>query len=265
MLLAIFAKYFQNWRILLRIMYIPALVLFVYFWILPESVRWLLSQKREEEAKNILRRAARVNKRDLPEHSLDKLILANREKLTNTTEGKFPIKLAFTSLFWRIANCSFCWIVNVLVYYGLSLNAVLLDGDKYNNFVYIAMVEIPGFLLPLVIMDRFGRRRSLFGCMFISGLCCLATIFMPKGKNVRTEWAIFKNWTNSILNFSLQTQQLANWFCFWLENWQSLPAFKYYTSLHRRYSPPICAIACYRFVRWWEDWDQWWLHKHHFW
>ncbi|XP_065360856.1 organic cation transporter protein isoform X2 [Calliphora vicina] len=179
MLLAIFAKYYPNWRVLLRIMYIPALSLVVYFWILPESVRWLLSQSREDEAKNILKRAAKVNKRKLSDHSLDKLMLANREKLQNVTEGKFPIKEAFSKLFWRIANCSFCWIVNVLVYYGLSLNAVLLDGNKYNNFIFIAMVEIPGFLLPLLIMDRFGRRYSLFGCMFISGLCCLATIFMP--------------------------------------------------------------------------------------
>lgn len=181
MLLAIFAKYFPDWRILLRIMYAPALCLFLYFWILPESVRWLLSQKREDEAKNILKKAAKVNKRKLSEHSLDKLILANREKLENDSEGKFPIKKAFSTLFWRIANCSFCWIVNVLVYYGLSLNAVLLDGNKYNNFIFIALVEIPGFLLPLVIMDRFGRRYSLFGCMFISGMCCLSTIFMPSG------------------------------------------------------------------------------------
>lgn len=179
MLMAIFAKFYPNWRVLLRIMYVPALVLVVYFWILPESVRWLLSQRREDEAKNILKRAARVNKRKLSDHSLDKLILANREKLDNATEGKFPIKEAFSKLFWRIANCSFCWIVNVLVYYGLSLNAVLLDGDKYNNFIFISMVEIPGFLVPLLIMDRFGRRYSLFGCMFISGLCCLATIVMP--------------------------------------------------------------------------------------
>lgn len=182
MLLALVAKYFQNWRILLRIMYVPALVLVVYFWILPESVRWLLSQRREQEAKNILKRAAKVNKRKLSEDTLDQLILENRKKLQSVTEGKFPIKLAFTTLFWRIVNCSFCWIVNVLVYYGLSLNAVLLDGDKYNNFIFIAMVEIPGFLLPLIIMDRFGRRYSLFACMLVSGLCCLATTFTPSGK-----------------------------------------------------------------------------------
>uniref|UniRef100_A0A1I8NXI5 Major facilitator superfamily (MFS) profile domain-containing protein n=1 Tax=Stomoxys calcitrans TaxID=35570 RepID=A0A1I8NXI5_STOCA len=179
MFLALAAKYLQNWRILLRVLYAPAYGLFLYFWILPESVRWLLSQRREEEAKNVLKRAATVNNRKISDGALDKLIFENREKLKNSAESKFPIKLAFTTLFWRIANCSFCWIVNVLVYFGLSLNAVLLDGDKYNNFIYIALVEIPGFLLPLVIMDRYGRRYSMFGTMLISGLCCLATIFLP--------------------------------------------------------------------------------------
>ncbi|XP_037937244.1 solute carrier family 22 member 3 isoform X2 [Teleopsis dalmanni] len=177
-ILALVAKYYQNWRIMLRILYIPALVHILYFWILPESVRWLLSQGKEEEAKNTLKRAAKVNKRKLSDHSLDKLILANRSKLASSTDGKFPIKEAFSNYFWRIANCSFCWIVNVLVYYGISLNAVLLDGDKYNNFMFIALVEIPGFLLPYVTMDRFGRRYSLFGYMLISGLCCLGTIFL---------------------------------------------------------------------------------------
>ncbi|XP_075163047.1 SLC22A family member [Haematobia irritans] len=180
MLLALVAKYFNNWRVILRILYMPGLLLLLYFWILPESVRWLLSQRRDNDAKNILKRAAKVNKRKLSENVLEKLVVGNREKLENVSEGKFPLKLAFTTLFWRIVNCSFCWIVNVLVYFGLSLNSVLLDGDKYNNFIYIALVEIPGFLLPLVIMDRFGRRYSMFGTMLISGLCCLATVFIPQ-------------------------------------------------------------------------------------
>lgn len=195
MVLAIIAKYYQNWRVLLRIVYAPALFLIVYLWILPESVRWLLSQSREAEAKSILKRAAKVNKRKLSDHSMDKLILANRQKLQNVSEGKFPIRQAFSTLFWRIANCSFCWIVNVLVYYGLSLNAVLLDGDKYNNFIFIAMVEIPGFMLPLLIMNRLGRRYSLFVSMLLSGLCCLATIFMPAGKQK------FQNHTKSLITF----------------------------------------------------------------
>ncbi|XP_037720616.1 organic cation transporter protein [Drosophila subpulchrella] len=175
--LAMSAKAFPHWRILLRITYMPSLILLAYFWILPESVRWLLSQGKEEPAKNILRRAASVNKRELPESMLDKLVLANRDKLQQSSESRFPIREAFKNFKWRIANCSFCWIVHVLVYYGLSLNVVLLDGDKYNNFAYIALVEIPGFFMPLLIMDRFGRRYSLCGLMLASGLCCIGTIF----------------------------------------------------------------------------------------
>ncbi|EDV97915.1 organic cation transporter protein [Drosophila grimshawi] len=175
--LAMFAKAFEDWRHVLRITYGPAMILLAYFWILPESVRWLLSVGKEERAKAILRRAARVNQRRLSESVLDKLVIANRNKLEQSEEGKFPIREAFTNFKWRIANCSFCWIVHVLVYYGLSLNVVLLDGDKYNNFAYIALVEIPGFFLPLLIMDRFGRRYSLCGLMLFSGLCCIGTIF----------------------------------------------------------------------------------------
>ncbi|KAH8404448.1 hypothetical protein KR222_002071 [Zaprionus bogoriensis] len=175
--LAMFAKAFPDWRTLLQITYTPSLILLAYFWILPESVRWLLSVGKEEKAKDILRRAARVNKRKLSESALDKLVIANQEKLHQSQESKFPIGEAFRNFKWRIANCSFCWIVHVLVYYGLSLNVVLLDGDKYNNFAYIALVEIPGFFLPLLIMDRFGRRFSLCGLMLLSGACCIATIF----------------------------------------------------------------------------------------
>ncbi|KAH8380177.1 hypothetical protein KR009_009343 [Drosophila setifemur] len=175
--LAMFAKAFPDWRILLRITYMPSLILLAYFWILPESVRWLLSQGKEERAKGILRRAATVNKRKLSETMLDKLVLANRDKLEQSAESRFPIREAFKNFKWRIANCSLCWIVHVLVYYGLSLNVVLLDGDKYNNFAYIALVEIPGFFLPLLIMDRIGRRYSLCGLMLASGLCCIGTIF----------------------------------------------------------------------------------------
>ncbi|CAD7005956.1 unnamed protein product [Ceratitis capitata] len=177
--LAVVAKYYQNWRIILRIVYVPAILFITYIWIMPESVRWLLSQANEEDAKHILQRAAQVNKRVLPEHALDKLILSNRRKLATATGGRFPIKESFKRLKWRIINCSFCWIVIVLVYYGISLNAVLLDGDKYNNFMFIALVEIPGFFLPIFIMNRFGRRYSLCATMLLSGLCCLTTALLP--------------------------------------------------------------------------------------
>ncbi|XP_014093801.3 organic cation transporter protein [Bactrocera oleae] len=181
MFLAVVSMYFPNWRIMLRIFYIPALAVISYYWVLPESVRWLLSQERESEATDILKRAAHINKRRLSDATLDKLILANREKLSSQRGGRFPLREAFGKLFFRIANCSLSWIVTVLVYYGLSLNSVLLAGNKYFNFILIAFVEIPGFFLPCLTMDRYGRRYSLCGFMLLSGVCCLCTVFLGSG------------------------------------------------------------------------------------
>lgn len=182
MFLAVVSMYFPNWRIMLRIFYIPALAVISYYWVLPESVRWLLSQERESEATDILKRAAHINKRRLSDATLDKLILANREKLSSQRGGRFPLREAFGKLFFRIANCSLSWIVTVLVYYGLSLNSVLLAGNKYFNFILIAFVEIPGFFLPCLTMDRYGRRYSLCGFMLLSGVCCLCTVFLGSGR-----------------------------------------------------------------------------------
>lgn len=181
-LLAVVAKYYPNWRLILRIFYIPALGQIIFLWILPESVRWLLSQGEEERAAKVLKKAAAVNKRKLSDLSIDKLLLANRFKLAQADEGSFPIKEAFKSFFWRICNCSLCWFTHVLVYYGLSLNAVSLGGNKYDNFIYISLIEIPGFLIPMFTMNRMGRRYSLFWYLVICGVCIAATVFISSGK-----------------------------------------------------------------------------------
>lgn len=142
--LGVAAMYITNWRVLLRVLYIPALIHIFYICVLEESVRWLLSQQKNDEAIQTLEKAARMNNKVLNENDLKKLIKSNDDKLNNSTEDKFPITKALRIFSWRIINCSFCWFTNVLVYYGLSLNSVLLSGDKYINFILISAVEIPG-------------------------------------------------------------------------------------------------------------------------
>lgn len=195
-LLAVAAKYLLDWRILLRVIYIPALIQVLYFWVLPESVRWLLSQGKEEEASNIIRNVAATNKRTVPEHYLDKLLLANRDSLqAAASESQFPIREAFRNLFWRIINCSVCWFTNVLVFYGISLNSVTLGGNKYNNFMLISLVEIPSLLVACLIVDRLGRRYSMFMCMLLSGISSGATIFLkPGGKTIVIVYIQIKNY-----------------------------------------------------------------------
>ena len=48
--------------------YLPILLLVGLYWVVPESVRWLLSNGRVEEAKEIIERAARENGKKVPVH-----------------------------------------------------------------------------------------------------------------------------------------------------------------------------------------------------
>ncbi|XP_055907490.1 organic cation transporter protein-like [Eupeodes corollae] len=180
-LLAIIAKSVPNWRWILRIGYTPALAHIALIWLLPESVRWLLSRGDEKKAAEVLRNAAKMNKRKVSEATIEKLILENRYKLEKENlTTQFPITKAFKTFPWRIINCSICWFSNVLVYHGLNLNSVLLGGNKYDSFMYLALVEIPAYGLLSLTLNRIGRRFSLFGCLLICGICLGTTIFISK-------------------------------------------------------------------------------------
>lgn len=191
MAFGILSKYIPDWRLVLRLVYYPSLTHIALFWILEESVRWMLTQRKNEKVKDQLRKAAKINKKDLPEEMLAGLIDANEKKMdADKSTQNFPITLAFKTFFWRILNCSLCWFTNVLVYYGLSLNSVALGGNKYDNFIWISAAEIPGFFSPVLLMDRIGRRYSLFGAMIVSGLSIGCSVFVPPGKILKRFYCV---------------------------------------------------------------------------
>lgn len=82
----------------------------------------------------------------------------------------------------RLLICSFCWITNTFVFYGLSLNSVAFAGDKYINFILVVMIEIPAYCLIWMLTDRIGRKLMLSGAFLLSGVFCLAIQFVPTGK-----------------------------------------------------------------------------------
>ncbi|XP_034657467.1 organic cation transporter protein [Drosophila subobscura] len=169
--LGFLASQVQHWRWLLRVLYAPAVLQILFLWVLPESVRWLLSQGSEERAAAVLRRAARINKRPLPDEQLDELLATNRQKLSQANESQYPIMKAVRFFSLRILNCCLCWFTHTLIALGLSLNSVNLGGNKYTNFMLNGFIQIPGLLLPLIIMDRIGRRYSLCASMLLCAIC----------------------------------------------------------------------------------------------
>uniref|UniRef100_A0A182WEZ8 Major facilitator superfamily (MFS) profile domain-containing protein n=1 Tax=Anopheles minimus TaxID=112268 RepID=A0A182WEZ8_9DIPT len=183
-LLGLLAMFFRDWRTLLRILYIPGFLVLPLLYTTAESVRWLLSKNRKDEAFKILKKAATVNGKSLSLVALAKFNSTdNKSSSAKSLESKTYAHLVSEALsnpglVLRVINCSFCWLTNTMVYFGLSLNSVSLSGNKYLNFILVSLIELPGFFLMQLILDRVGRKKTLFATLVLSGLFCIISVFI---------------------------------------------------------------------------------------
>ncbi|XP_017092468.2 organic cation transporter protein [Drosophila bipectinata] len=194
------AFFLPNWRNLQLVLSLPPLVCVGYFWLVPESVRWLLARDRREQAGTIIRKVAKVNRRDISvelmasfkQQELEADGVTGEEISTdNTVPGHkddqiwVAVKQVLSShiLMGRYAIMLLVWAVNAIVYYGLSLNATSLSGNKYLNFTLVCLVEIPGYSLAWVFLRRLGRRWALSGSLLLCSITCVASGFVTMGAN----------------------------------------------------------------------------------
>ncbi|ESO92280.1 hypothetical protein LOTGIDRAFT_147615, partial [Lottia gigantea] len=138
---------------------------------IPASTRWLVSKGRTKEAEKILRKAAKVNKVELPDELFDKDCL---EK-----EPRVKIWEMFTSpvLVIRSLILFFNWAVISMVYYGLNLYISNLSGNIYINFTISNIVEFLGYCSVLLFAGRIGRKPILCSGMVVGGAACVLSIF----------------------------------------------------------------------------------------
>ncbi|XP_053198584.1 solute carrier family 22 member 13b isoform X1 [Scomber japonicus] len=176
MILSGAAYFIRNWRVLQWVLFSPlVLVLGIFYWILPESARWLITQGRKKEAIKEVRRAAKVNGRKVPEDLLDKLDDEGTSKKRNMLD-LFRIPY----LRKRAIVMSYMWFATSLMYYGLSLNVGNFGLDIYLTQFIFGMVEIPARLGCLPCIQRFGRRICLAGVLLFGGAACLGILAIPK-------------------------------------------------------------------------------------
>ncbi|KFB47856.1 AGAP012383-PA-like protein [Anopheles sinensis] len=196
-LLGLLAMYFRDWRVLLRILYISGLIALPLLYTTAESVRWLLSKNRKKDALTILLRAADMNGKKISPSVVESFCNKSDDECSADLEDSKPftqlVREAFATrgLVLRVINCSFCWLTNTMVYFGLSLNSVSLSGNKYLNFILVSLVELPGFFLMQLILDRFGRKKTLFTTLIGSGLFCIVSVFVANADIPQLKLALF--------------------------------------------------------------------------
>ena len=126
--LALIAKYVQHWRYIQLAINIPTIATLFYIWIIPESVRWLLSRGKLNRAEKIVKRIASCNGITLdPECLRVELEDVGRNLLLQNPTGKRPdirdivkqkgIRTHAMALFFIWLVKSFSTSCNFILYY----------------------------------------------------------------------------------------------------------------------------------------------------
>uniref|UniRef100_A0A0N5C770 MFS domain-containing protein n=1 Tax=Strongyloides papillosus TaxID=174720 RepID=A0A0N5C770_STREA len=188
-LLGIFAYFFRDYRQLQLIIGLPTIIFLSYFWLVGESVRWLVTKKRYSEADKILKYGTKLNGRDIPNEWWMTLDTDDNSISVNNKAKNYGYLDLFKTpkLCKRSLISFFCWPVVSMIFYGVSMKPDFLGGDPYMTFIIGGFMEIPALLLMFFTVNKIGRKPLLAGGYLVSAGCMIISQFLS---NFQTHWII---------------------------------------------------------------------------
>uniref|UniRef100_A0A672FGU9 Solute carrier family 22 member 6 n=1 Tax=Salarias fasciatus TaxID=181472 RepID=A0A672FGU9_SALFA len=178
MILAGLAYWLRDWRKLQVAVCTPLFLFFTYCWWFAESARWLVLNRRSEDALKALQRVARINGK--PE-VVEKLNI-EVTRISTVNGGKVTSKAELTSTpcMRRISICLVAvWFATSFAYYGLAMDLQKFGVSIYLMQIIFGAVDFPAKVLALGMLTYLGRRISQASCLFLSAIIIFANIFVP--------------------------------------------------------------------------------------
>lgn len=180
-----FAYFIRDWHYLQLALSLPSVILISYYWLIPESPRWLFAVGRIDEASAVLEKSARMNK--LPTEDIHQNLIAYKKSLTtdDSRQSKGNILDLFRTPNMRTKTLciSFNWLVCGLGFFGVAQYIGQAHGNIFTNVAVSAIMGIPGTFACIYTTKRFGRKRTMIFANALVGVSMLSIAFIPPAES----------------------------------------------------------------------------------
>ena len=163
-----FSNYFllesgeHNWRYMLGVQMVPALLYFALLWFVPESPRWLLLKGRDEAALQVLRRVAgeqqaQENLQQIQRSLTTKSVSRGFRGLLDSRVRLIMIIALGLAFFQQITG------INAIFYYLPTIFAQAGGGvnDAFRQAVMAGLVNVAMTFVAIWLIDKLGRKPLL--------------------------------------------------------------------------------------------------------
>lgn len=175
----------ESWRPMLYVGVIPAIVLLVGMFFLPETPRWLMSKGREEEGRKVLSRTEEPEMLETVIAEMKREIALEAHQLSWKEVFKPWLRNALIIAIGIMFFQQFVGI-NTVIYYSpkIFLSAGFEGAEAaIAASVIVGVVNVLFTIVSLFVIDRLGRRKLYF--LGVSGifvaLICMGLGFMLPG------------------------------------------------------------------------------------
>nr|AAY54642.1 IP12446p [Drosophila melanogaster]AAY55282.1 IP12746p [Drosophila melanogaster]AAY55323.1 IP12646p [Drosophila melanogaster] len=168
----------SNWRHYAMVVALPIVFMILTSLLAPESPSWLMSVGKVDRCIEVMKEAAKANGKIISEEVWSEMRECYELKFANEQLGKQYTSLDLFKTFPRLVVLTILivtWMTVALAYDAHVRVVEILDTDIFITFSLSSLVEIPAGIVPMLLLDRIGRKPMMSAVML---LCAASSLFV---------------------------------------------------------------------------------------
>ncbi len=170
----------EHWRWMIAIGVVPAVILLIGMYFMPESPRWLMMKNKEQQAVGILKQLRGYEIEIGNEIAEIKAILKQPKvsmlSMLRSQKWRMPLMIGVV-----LGILQQFFGINTIMYYGpFVFNELGIDnasGQIFATFL-MGLVNMVMTIIMVIYVDRWGRRTLLMGGSLLSGVSLLCLVLL---------------------------------------------------------------------------------------